>query len=83
MSVISCRFDNFALFGSFVELVVTGSNSHMLSSELGTYLSGRYIPIAVYPFSFSEFVEAYDLQPRQSGREMSGGTDDTCKSEVC
>ena len=50
-----------------VELVITGSNSHMLSSELGTYLSGRYVPIAVYPFSFSEFVEAYGLQPDKVG----------------
>lgn len=50
-----------------IELVITGSNSHMLSSELGTYLSGRYVPIAVYPFSFSEFVEAYGLQPDKAG----------------
>lgn len=49
------------------ELVITGSNSHMLSSELGTYLSGRYVPIAIYPFSFREFVAAYDLQPDRAG----------------
>ena len=50
-----------------VELVITGSNSHMLSSELGTYLSGRYVPIAVYPFSFPEFVEAYGSHPDKAG----------------
>ena len=49
------------------ELTITGSNSHMLSSELGTYLSGRHIPIPVFPFSFSEFVEAYAVQPDRSG----------------
>ncbi len=44
------------------EIFITGSNSYMLSSELGTYLSGRYVPIPVFPFSFPEFLEAYGLQ---------------------
>lgn len=43
------------------EVFLTGSNSNMLSSELGTYLSGRYVPVAVYPFSFAEFSEANGL----------------------
>lgn len=37
------------------ELVITGSNSTMLSSELATRLSGRYIVMEVFPFSFQEF----------------------------
>ncbi len=49
------------------ELYITGSNSHMLSSELGTYLSGRHMPIAVFPFSFPEFVDAHGLQPDKAG----------------
>jgi predicted AAA+ superfamily ATPase len=49
------------------ELYITGSNSHMLSSELGTYLSGRYIPIDVYPLAFSEFVDACGMQPNKAG----------------
>lgn len=38
------------------EVCITGSNSHMLSSELGTYLSGRYIEFPVYPLSYAEFL---------------------------
>jgi predicted AAA+ superfamily ATPase len=37
-------------------LYVTGSNSSMLSSEIGTTLSGRYVSIDVYPLSFKEFL---------------------------
>ena len=36
---------------------ITGSNSNMLSSELATKLSGRYLEIKVYPLSFREFVD--------------------------
>ena len=49
------------------ELFVTGSNSHMLSSELGTYLSGRHVPIDVFPLSFPEFIVGYGVQPDKSG----------------
>lgn len=36
------------------DIYITGSNSKLLSGELATYLSGRYIQIKVYPFTFSE-----------------------------
>ncbi|MDT8390356.1 MAG: ATP-binding protein [Lentisphaeria bacterium] len=49
------------------ELYVTGSNSHMLSSELGTYLSGRHIPIAIFSLSFAEFCTAYEIAPDKAG----------------
>ncbi len=39
------------------DIYITGSNSHLLSSELTTYLSGRYIQIPVYTLSFSEFLD--------------------------
>lgn len=37
-----------------VDLYLTGSNAKMLSSELSTYLGGRYVEIHVYPLSFAE-----------------------------
>ena len=39
------------------EIFVTGSNSQMLSGELATMLSGRYVKTEVLPFSFSEYAE--------------------------
>jgi len=49
------------------EVYITGSNSHMLSSELGTYLSGRYVPIDIFPLSFPEFITGNNLQCDKSG----------------
>ena len=40
-----------------VDIYITGSNSHLLSSELSTFLSGRYVEIMVYPLSFREFLD--------------------------
>jgi predicted AAA+ superfamily ATPase len=39
------------------DIYITGSNSNLLSGELATYLSGRYVQFKVYPFSFSEAKE--------------------------
>ena len=43
---------------SDVDIYITGSNSKMLSGEFATKISGRYIQIQVYPFSFREFCTA-------------------------
>lgn len=45
-----------------VDIYITGSNSYMLSGELATLLSGRYVRIEMLPFSFSEFVRAHQLE---------------------
>jgi predicted AAA+ superfamily ATPase len=39
------------------DIYITGSNSRLLSSELATYLAGRYIEIPVYTLSFSEYLQ--------------------------
>lgn len=41
-----------------MDMYVTGSNAHSLSSELATHISGRYVQIHVYPFSFEEYLRA-------------------------
>lgn len=48
------------------ELFVTGSNSRMLSGELATLLSGRYISFEVFPFSYLEYL---GITNQQRGRQ--------------
>ncbi len=39
-----------------VDIYVTGSNSRMMSSEISTYLTGRYVSFRIYPLSFEEYL---------------------------
>lgn len=50
---------------------LTGSNAWMLSGELATYLSGRYVAIHVTPLSFSEYVNGLDMHPLDAFTEYS------------
>lgn len=47
---------NTCLEEDHADIYVTGSNSKLMSSEISTYLTGRYVSIPVYPLSFREFL---------------------------
>ena len=40
-------------------LLLTGSNAHLLSGELATHLTGRHLPLILFPFSFAEALSAF------------------------
>ncbi len=49
-----------------VDIYITGSNSHILSNELATLLSGRYVEISMLPFSFKEYMQTSSLSKEES-----------------
>lgn len=51
-----------------MDLYVTGSNAHLLSGELATHITGRYIQIPVYPFSFEEYLRATNAENSGASR---------------
>lgn len=52
---------SFLLDESF-DIYISGSNANLLSSELSTLLSGRYINFPIFTLSFKEYVQSYDVQ---------------------
>ncbi len=48
------------------DVYVTGSNAYMLSSELSTYLSGRYVEIKMLPLSFKEYIKLHPTDSENS-----------------
>lgn len=53
------------LYNEGNKIIVTGSNARMLSRELGTHLTGRYIAVEIYPFSFGEYLTYKEIRPEQ------------------
>lgn len=43
-------------------VVITGSSANLLSTELSTHLTGRYLPVHMLPFSFREFLDAREIR---------------------
>lgn len=50
------------LYNEGNKVIVTGSNARMLSREFGTHLTGRYIAVEIFPFSFQEYLQLAKVQ---------------------
>jgi predicted AAA+ superfamily ATPase len=60
------------------DIYITGSNAKLLSGELATYLSGRYVEIKIYPFSFKEFLQYKKLE---ENKQLKNKQSENNKSE--
>lgn len=54
----------------YVDVYITGSNAYMLSSELATLLSGRYVEISMLPLSFREYITVMGMQREEAFAEF-------------
>jgi hypothetical protein len=65
------------------QVFVTGSNASLLSRELGTHLTGRYLSMELFPFSYNEFVSFKGLEKNSESVQaylVSGGMPEFVKS---
>lgn len=65
------------------QVFITGSNASLLSRELGTHLTGRYLSMELFPFSYSEFVQFKGLDLNSDSVStylQSGGMPEFVKS---
>ena len=53
-----------------VSIFITGSNSDLLSGELATHISGRYVSFKTYPFTFKEVCELKNITDRKDIEEV-------------
>ncbi|MFA4936377.1 MAG: AAA family ATPase, partial [Candidatus Methanoperedens sp.] len=65
------NLDKWELFANRLQrqgynLVITGSNSNLLSKELATHLTGRYSLINIFPFSFKEYLNVEEKELTES-----------------
>ena len=51
---------------SYIDIVVTGSNSDILSSELGSMLSGRYVEVFIQGLSYAEFLQFHNMEDNEA-----------------
>ena len=60
---------NSLLENTNADIYITGSNSKLMSAEISTYLTGRYVTIPVYTLSFKEYM-AFKAESGRGGREL-------------
>ncbi|MEJ6463410.1 ATP-binding protein [Fusobacterium polymorphum] len=53
-----------------VDIYITGSNANLLSSELATYIAGRYVEIKIYPLSFQEYIDFVSENNRENSLSL-------------
>lgn len=51
------------------QLILTGSNSNLLGSELATHLTGRHLPVYIFSFSFKEYLSAFETELTESDKK--------------
>jgi len=64
------------------KIIVTGSNSKMLSGELSTYLTGRHVSFTLFPFSFSEYLKFKGVKIEGIREVYSTISESTAKREL-